>query len=272
MASSSVEFQSPSAVAPPWRERWVHGRDVLRELIARDMHLRYRGSMLGMAWTLLNPLAELLVLSFIFNAVLPVNIPNYSAFLFTGLLAYGWFSTALILATGTIVNNRELINRPGVPIALLPIVTACSTLLHFLMSLPVLIALLLLTRVAITPVVLLLPAIIVVQFILILSLAYPLATVNVWFRDTPYFLRVGLQLLFYLTPVFYDASMVPERFRAVFYVNPLVYVIDGYRAVLVYGKLPAAMPLTLLALASGVGLAAGLAVFRGASYRFPDEL
>src|SRR5262245_5509146 len=222
------------------RRRWSHQRDLLRELIARDMKLRYRGSLLGMAWTLLNPLAELLVLLFIFEAVLPLNIPNYASFLFTGLLVYGWFHSSLFYATVAIVNNRDLIRRPDVPISILPIVSVASTLLHFLLSLPVLFVLLLGSGVHLTSAVLELPVLIGIQFILTLALAYPLATVHVWFRDTQYLLRVALQLLFYLTPIFYEASTIPDRYKMLYRLNPMVWVIDGYRDVLLRGVSPPA--------------------------------
>src|SRR5262245_57791582 len=118
--------------------RWVQARDLLRELIARDIALRYRGSLLGILWTLLNPLAELLVLLFIFGRVMPVSIPNFPAYLFTGLIVYGWFQSSVNFATMAIVGNRELVRRPGVPLLILPAVTVASNLVHFVLSLPIL--------------------------------------------------------------------------------------------------------------------------------------
>ncbi len=253
-------------------QRWAHLRDVLRELIARDVKLRYRGSYFGMAWTLLNPIAELAVLLFIFGSVLPLSIPNYAAFLFTGLLVYTWFQTSLFFATAAIVGNRDLVRRPNFPLAVLPIVSVASTLLHFLLSLPVLFALLLWNGVHLTLALLALPALVVVQFTLILALSYPLAAVNVWFRDTQYFLKVALQLLFFLTPVFYESKTIPERFQALYRFNPMVGVVDGYRDVIVRGVLPSPQSwLTLLAV-SGVLLLLGFAAFTRASRQFADEL
>src|SRR5262245_1520850 len=126
MQSGIQEFP-PAAVARSGAARpiaaWQHRRDLLRELIERDMKLRYRGSFFGMAWTLLNPLAELMVLVFIFNRVLPLNIANYAPFLFTGLLVYNWFQSSLFYATVAIVSNRELIRRPDVPLTILPVIS-----------------------------------------------------------------------------------------------------------------------------------------------------
>jgi lipopolysaccharide transport system permease protein len=258
----------------PWLSlrRWSHVRDVLRELIARDVKLRYRGSYFGMAWTLLNPITELAVLYFVFGSVLPLAIPNYAAFLFTGLLVYTWFQSSLFSATVAVVSNRDLIRRPNVPLPALPIISVASTLLHFLLSLPVLLALLLITGVPVTPAVLVLPLLIGVQFVFILALAYPLAALHVWFRDTQYFLKVGLQLLFFLTPVFYEAKTVPEQFRYLYALNPMVGIVDGYRDVLVRGVVPPWETwLPLLTASTGL-LLISLAGFRRASRHFADEL
>lgn len=247
-------------------------RDVLRELIARDVKLRYRGSYFGMAWTLLNPIAELAVLLFIFGSVLPLQIPNYSSFLFTGLLVYTWFQSSLFFATVAVVNNRDLIRRPNVPLAVLPIVSVASTLLHFLLSLPVLFALMAFSGVPFTRALVALPALIAVEFILILGLSYPLAAVHVWFRDTQYFLKVILQLLFFLTPVFYETRSIPEQFRVLYRFNPMVGMVDGYRDVIVRGVFPPLLAwLNLLGLSSLL-LLVGLAIFNRCSRHFVDEL
>lgn len=275
MSARPVEYQSLALLpGADWlsRRRWIHVRDILRELIARDVKLRYRGSYFGMAWTLLNPIAELAVLWFVFGNVLPLRIDNYAAFLFTGLLVYTWFQTSLFHATVAVVSNRDLIRRPDVPLDILPIVSVASTMLHFLLSLPVLFGLLIWTGVPLTRALVALPGLVAVQFVLILALAYPLAALHVWMRDTQYFLKVGLQLLFFLTPVFYEPRAIPERYRDLFQVNPMAAVVDGYRDVLVRGVLPPLQTWVLTGLASVAVLLAGLAVFRRASRYFADML
>lgn len=268
-----MTLNAPSGAAI-WRSshQWVQVRDLLKELVARDINLRYRGSFLGVAWTLVNPLAELLVLFLIFSTVLRINIPNYPAYLFTGLLVYGWFQTSLTFATGAIVGNRELVRRPGVPSVILPIVTVASNLVHFVLSLPILFALLIVTGIQITSAVLALPILIAIQFALILGLAYPVAAIHVWFRDTQHVLGVVLRLLFFLTPIFYEASTVPAGLQPFYRLNPMAHMVDAYRAVLMRGELPGLKSLLLLTLVSSVLLLAGVVWFRRVSHRFPDEL
>jgi len=260
--------RAPTLIASQRTQRW----DLLWALIARDIKLRYRGSLLGVLWTLVNPVAELLVLLFVFGTVLHLRIPNFGAYLFLGLIVYGWFQTSVSFATNAVVGNRDLVRRPGVPTVLLPVVTVASNLVHFLLSLPILLGLLLLNHTPITAATVSLPLVIAVQFLLILGFSYPVATLHVWFRDTQHLLRLALQLLFYLTPVFYEVSDVPARVKWIYQVNPLAHMVAVYRSVLLQGEWPSAGSLIYLTLFSSVLLAAGIASFRRASHRFPDEL
>lgn len=250
----------------------THVRDLFRELIARDMKLRYKRSVMGVAWTLLNPLAELAILFLIFGLVLPLNIPNYPVFLFTGILVYSWFQNSLYYATGAIVGNRELVRQPGFPVLILPVVTVASNLIHFLLALPILFALLLYSGIAPSWALVSLPLIIVLEFLFTLSLAYLVATFHVRFRDTQYLLRVLLQLVFYLTPVFYEPTAIPGRYQFLYRLNPMVFLVDGYRAVLIRGEFPAPGSILMMSVLTAGLLFAGLQVFARASHRFVDEL
>ncbi len=254
------------------RRQWIYLRDLLRELVVRDMKLRYKRSILGIAWSLLNPLAQLLVFHFIFSLVLPLNIPNYSAFLFSGILVWTWFQTSLFTATGAIVDNPDLIRRPGFPMAILPVVTVMTHLIHFLLALPILLLFLLLSGTQFTSAILTLPLVIVLQFLLTLSLAYLVAAIHVTFRDTQYLLGIFLLLGFYLSPIFYETSLIPGRYQLFYRLNPMVGLVDAYRAILMRGELPNHLPLLALGgLAVGV-LWFGYKVFMRSSYRFVEEL
>jgi lipopolysaccharide transport system permease protein len=247
-------------------------RDLLRELVARDMKLRYKRSVLGIMWSLLNPLLQLLIFYFVFGMLLPLNIPHYASFLFTGILAWNWFSSSLLFATGAIVDNRELIRRPGFPIAILPTVTVTSHLVHFLIALPILLTCVMLDVGQLTSAIVALPLVIVLQFILTLSLAYLIATFHVSFRDTQYLLGVLLQLLFFLTPIFYDIASIPEQYRWLLNLNPMVHLVNAYRAILIHGQLPDGIALISLAGGSLLLLAVGYLIFVRASYNFVEEL
>lgn len=253
-------------------QRLIYLRDLLRELVVRDMKLRYKRSVLGTAWSLLNPLAQLLVFNLIFRLVLRLAIPNYAAFLFTGLLVWTWFQSSLFAATTSIVDNPDLIRRPGFPVAILPVVTVTTHLIHYLLALPILLAFIALSGIQLTGAILALPFLIVLQFVLTLSLAYLVATIHVTFRDTQYLLGIGLLLGFYVTPIFYETAIIPDRLQFFYHLNPMVDLVDAYRAILMQGELPGRLPLLILAGFAGATLWIGYRTFTHASYRFVEEL
>jgi lipopolysaccharide transport system permease protein len=257
---------------------WLHGqhpiyvRDLLRELVVRDMKLRYKRSMLGIAWSLINPLAQLLILVFLFQRALRLDIPNYPSFAFTGVLAYNWFQASLFLAAGAITDNRELIKRPRFPAAVLPVVTVTTNFIQFLLALPILLLFIVLDGGKLTGAVLALPVVIMIEFLLILALGYLVATFQVTFRDTQHLLDVLLRLFFFLTPVFYAASAIPEPYQILYRLNPVAHLITAYRTILLLGDLPDFRTLLILGVFAAGLLWLGYTVFVRASHRFVEEL
>jgi lipopolysaccharide transport system permease protein len=246
--------------------------DLLVQMVGRDLKLRYRGSILGMAWSLLNPLAQLLVFSFVFRSILPLNIPDYTIFLFIGLLAWSWFQASLMGAATAIVDSRTLIKRPTFPVAILPIVVVIANLLHFFLALPVLFLFLWLARIPLTAPVIFLPVIVIVQALFTLSLSYFVAAFHVFFRDTQHLVGVFLFLFFYLTPIFYDANAISSQYQPLYRLNPMLLLLEAYRAILLDGTWPLAGPLLLVSGVSVVWLIFGYSIFKRASYRFVEEL
>ena len=254
------------------KERLIYLRDLLYELVIRDIKLRYKGSILGVAWSLLNPLAQLLVFSFIFQYILPLDIENYTAFLFSGLVMWNWFQSSLFASATVVVEGRSLIKRPGFPTAILPVVTVTSNLVHFLLALPILFFFLLLTGMSLQPALVFLPLVIALQFVFTLSVSYILAAAHVTFRDTQHLIGVFLLLLFYLSPIFYDASVAPGQVHTLYRLNPIAVLLDGYRAVLLQGQMPDLLSMLTLAVISLGLLVWGYRIFMHASYTFVEEL
>jgi lipopolysaccharide transport system permease protein len=255
-----------------YRRKIAHFFDLLRVLVDRDMKLLYKRSALGIAWTLINPLLQLAVFSFVFRSVIPINIPQFSSFAFSGLLIWTWSQTALFQATGLITSNKALIRQPNFPTAILPVVTTMTGLIHFLLALPVLIIFLAVDGIRPSSTLFVLPLLMVIQFVLTVGLAYPLAAINVTFRDTQHTLGVLLQMLFYLTPIFYDLNSVPKEFQPFYQLNPMVPLIEAYRAILLKGTQPDWQALLIVSLVVAVILPIGLAIFRRQSNTFVEEL
>lgn len=264
---------SPLHHAKSLPERLSYLLDLLRELVARDLNLRFKRSYLGVLWSLLTPLVQLLVLRFVFTVVLPLDIPNYTAFLFTGLLVWTWLSTSLDQAAGSIVESRELVRLAGFPVAILPAVTVASNLIQLLFALPILALFLWLGGgVALGPAPLLLPVLLALQFLFTLSVAYFVAALHVTFRDVKHLLGIALTLGFYLTPVFYQVHDAPARYAGWYALNPMVHLLEGYRAILLHGTAPPWSALAWVAAASCVLLALSFRLFVRASHHFADEL
>ena len=178
----------------PWRQprarRLRHACDLVRALVGRELKLRYKRSLLGLLWSLVTPLLQVVAFSFLFRAVLPLNVPHYPAFVLCGVLGWTWFQSSLFLASAAVVDNRELIRRPGFPTAVLPAVTVGTHLVHYLLALPVLLVFVLVDGGRFGPALLLLPLVVAVQYVLTLGLAYPIAACHVTFRDTQHLVGV----------------------------------------------------------------------------------
>lgn len=246
--------------------------DLIYELVVRDMKIRYQSSVLGFTWTLLTPLFQLVVYFFTFQLVLNFGIPKYYSFLFSGILVWNWFQMSLYEATGAITNNRDFVKRPGFPMAILPLVIVLTHLLHFILALPVLLLIIVIDGTLSISILYVLPVLITIQFIFTLSLAYLLATANVLLRDIQHILGVVLQILFFLTPIFYKSSLVPASYLPLYRLNPMVNFIESYRSVLLYKAEPRWLIIISLGLGSILLLYFGYSVFNYMKYRFAEEL
>jgi lipopolysaccharide transport system permease protein len=252
--------------------RLVYLWDLLRELVARDMKVKYKRSVLGIAWSLVNPLLHMLVFFLLFRMILTIKISRYSSFTLTGLLVWNWFQSSLSQAASAITGNRELIRRPGFPATILPVVTVTTSLIHFLLALPILMVVLMMGGAELGPTILALPLVLILQFVLTLSLAYLAASANVIFADTQHLIGVLLQLLFFLTPIFYDTSAIPARYYSLYRLNPMVRLLEAYRAVLIGGMQPDWLSLLAPCLLALGLLFVGYRIFIRVSYRFVEEL
>jgi len=254
------------------RRRLQHAWDVIAVLIERDLKVLYKRSLLGIGWALAGPLLQLLIFVLIFRRVLFVPVENYASFVFIGVLVWGWFHASLVQSTSLITNNRALVRQPGFPLALLPHVTVGVRLFHFALAIPFLAGLLWWQGVRPAWSWLSLPVLILAQFALTTGVAYPLAALNVRMRDTQHIVGVALQLLMYLTPIFYSLESVPEALRPWLCLNPMVFVIETWRSVLLRAQWPDPVVLGILAAFAGILLVAGRRAFVAQSHRFVEEL
>ena len=242
MQTSTRRLRTARALLPgssnPRLHRWIYMFDLLRHLVWRDFSLRYKRSVLGIVWSLVLPLAQLLVLMFLFQSVVPLSIEAYPVFVFTALMPWSWFSSSVGSACSLFVSNRDLVRRPGFSPLLLVLVNTLSNLLTYIISLPLMLLMVAWFSIALTPALLMLPLLIVIQIVLIMGISLMVATLNVFYRDVQHIISIVLTLLFYLTPVFYRSQSVVSQYHLLYSLSPIAVLIQCYRAIFFYGVLP----------------------------------
>ena len=195
----------------------VRYRGLIQTLVARDLKARYRGSVLGFFWSFINPLLLLLIYSFVFTTVLPradsMGLEPYALFMFCGILPWTWFSSSILESSNVLISNGNLIKKVLFPAEVLPIVTVLANMVHFFLGLPILAAFLIYYQRPLDPLELLwFPAIVFVQFVLLLGLSLFAAALTVHFRDLKDILGNLLTLWFFATPIIYPMSEAPEKY------------------------------------------------------------
>jgi ABC-type polysaccharide/polyol phosphate export permease len=238
VSGAGVKGLMPSGEGPVARRRWMQYVDLLSHLVWRDFSLRYKQSLLGVLWSLLLPLAQLLVLVFLFQSVVPLNIDAYPAFVFTALLPWSWFNSSVGSSCNLFVSNRDLMRRPDFRPSLLMVVNTLSNLLAYLVALPILFVMLAAYGITLTPALLCFPVLVLIQGVFTVGLNLIVATVNVYFRDVQHIISVLLTLLFYLTPVFYRPQAIVQQYQALYSLNPITVLLQSYRAIFLYGVMP----------------------------------
>jgi lipopolysaccharide transport system permease protein len=246
--------------------------DVVRTLVERELKIRYKGSLLGLLWAVLSPLAMVLVLYFLFSQVVPLNIPHYAAFVYCGLLPWTWFQTSLQSGSSTLFDNRDLVRKPFFPRPLLPAVVMGTNFFLYQLALPVLLALLLADGVPLSPLLLLLPGVWLVQALFTLACTTLFAALGVLVRDVQHLLGVVLVFWFYLTPIFYDPSVVAPEYAQWLMLNPVAILVQAHRDVALYMQPPDWGALGVLGGISVVLLLASLWLFRVLEDAFVEEV
>lgn len=221
-----------------WKNGLVYRIDLVCHLVQRDLILRYKGSFLGVLWSIGPVLLQLMVLVFLFRKVVQLDIEAYAAYVFVALLPWYWFSSAVGSSGGLFLANRDLIRRPNFTPSILVIVNTLSHFLTFLTALPILFILLFIYEKDFTFSLLLLPFLMLIQGVLIMGVSLIVSTINVFFRDVQHGIGIIIMLLFYITPVFYRVEGVAKQFHFVFLWNPLAVLIESYRSILFYGLIP----------------------------------
>jgi ABC-2 type transport system permease protein len=255
----------------------VSYRELVYNLTVRDLKLKYKGSVLGIAWSLLNPLLMMTIYTAVFSVFLrAVNVQNYWALVLGGLLPWVFFSNSITTATVSFIRSPNLITKIYFPIESLPIAAVLANFINFLISLAVLLVILGFVGL-IGPSVILLPVILLAHLAITLGLATAIAAITVYFRDLEHLVVIGLTAWFYLTPVLYplDPSALPAgagKYIHYLQLNPLSWLFESYHSVLFYKTWPDPTTFSLMLAFALVSLVAGYFLFARLRARIPEEV
>jgi lipopolysaccharide transport system permease protein len=242
----------------------VHYRDLLYTLSIHRIKVRYKQSVLGGLWAILQPVSLMLMFTFIFSFVarMPSDGAPYAIFVYTALLPWNYFSSSVSNATGSLVNHAQFVTKVYFPREILPATYVIASLFDFVIASIVLVGLMMYYRVPLTIHALWVVPIILIVTCFALAMSLLLSATQVRFRDIGVAVPLLLQLWLFATPVIYPLSSVPERFRSIYSLNPMVGVIEGFRQISLRGAEPEYSSLITAAVISVVLLCLSYVYFK----------
>ncbi len=258
-------------------------RELIYTLVIRELKVRYKDSVLGILWSLMNPLLMMMVFTVVFTILTPVaNVEHFPVFLLCGLLPWNFFTASVMGSTISLVGNAGLIKKVYFPREALPIAVTLANLVHFFIAMIILFGFIFVYNIPLTIWIIYLPLIVFVQIVYTIGVGLLLATANVFYRDTQQIMDVLLLAWFFFTPIFYPLDVLPKSYelfgvtldvwRLMYIVNPMASLVANYRVILYDGGPPALDFLARTGLTAGLVFVLGWIVFQHYSWQFAEEL
>lgn len=213
-------------------------RFLIKQLVSRDFKRKYKRSVLGIFWSLLNPLLMMAVQYFVFSTIFKANIPNYGMYLLIGIVTFNFFTEATTTASNSIVANASLIKKVYVPKYIYPFTSVLFTCVNFFISLIPLVVLGIITGVKVHKAMFLTPFFFICVIIFVMGISLILAALMVYFRDTQFIWGLVTMVWMYATPIFYPETIIPDNFKWVFTINPMYYMVTSLRMCILNGISP----------------------------------
>jgi ABC-2 type transport system permease protein len=207
---------------------WSKIARLIKHMTWRSLASRYRGSALGFLWTLVNPIMLMLVYTFVFKNIFGQQASGvpFQVYLMTGILAWNFFSTAAIQASVSLVSGAALVNKSTFPRIVLPVSAVLANAVNYLVALPLLFAFIVISGVGLTPALLLLPLAFLLLTIIAIGLGVLLSSLMPFFQDLQHLIEVFFTMWFFLTPIVYEINRIPEQWRSVYALNPMVGIVE----------------------------------------------
>lgn len=235
---------------------------LLEQFVKRDFKTKYRRSVLGVLWSVLNPLGMMIVLTMVFSTIFRQGIENFPVYLMSGQLIFNFFNEASNQAMNSIIRNGPLIKKVYIPKYLLPMASVCNSLVNLLTSFIALLIVMIITRTPFSPIIFLSIIPIAYTFVFSYGLGLLLCTAATSFRDVTHLYGVLTTAWMYLTPIIYPMSMLPENIQKIVGLNPLTMFVENFRAYILYQQMPSLAENLACIMVSGITLLVGTYVFR----------
>jgi lipopolysaccharide transport system permease protein len=250
----------------------VEYRELIRILTISDLKVKYQSSVLGFLWSLLNPLLIMLVLYFVFSDIFGMREGQFALYLLVGIVGWRFLANGTMTSISAIVGKPSLVTKVYVPRQVLVLSTVLSSFTSSILEFSVLVPLLIFFGVDLSINLLFFPLIHLTFLVLVYGLSLILSALYVYYRDLNQIWDVLLQAGFFLSPIVYPISIVPEKYLAAYMMNPVTLIIEMYRDVLLYATTPSPGDLAFIVAAAGAALLVGGAVFGRLERRFAEEI
>ena len=247
-------------------------RELLKTNVKKEIRGKYKNSFLGVLWSFLNPLLQIAVYAIVFPLILRNTQENYVIFLCCGLIPWTFFSNAITRSAFTMVENGNILKKVYFPREILPISVVTSEGVNFLISTIIILVFVLFSGLGITKYILFYPLIFIAQYLLLIAISFVVSSICVYIRDLQHFIGVFLQLLFYATPIVYAPDSIPESFKWILNLNPMTYIINGYRDVFYNQTMPDIKAILILICVFIVAIVIGYLIFNKLQKGFAEQL
>jgi len=234
----------------------------LLELVKKDFKLKYKRSILGVFWSVLQPLMLMVVMSIVFSALFRFDIENFALYLITGHLIFGLFSESTTSSLSSIIESEHIIKKVSVPLYMLPLAKVMSSLVNVALSMIALIIVALVTGAQPSLTMFLLPIPLIYTFVFSLGVGILLSATMVFFRDIAYLYGILVSIIMYLTPIFYPISIIPDRYLFLINANPIKHFVQMFRNVVMFNTVPTLSEHLICISFCVISILVGVAVFR----------
>ena len=247
-------------------------RELLKSNVKKEIRGKYKGSILGVLWSFLNPLLQVLVYAIVFPYIMRIKTENYLQYLIVGIIPWTFFITVINQGMIAVRTNAGIIKKVYFPREILPISVALSGLVNFFISCIIILIFCIFGGIGVSWHLVLLPVFAIIQFFLTLGIVLALSAINIYIKDVEYIVQFFINMMFYATPILYSTTLFPERMRWILYVNPLTELIEAYRDIFMYHQLPGLFLFLYLIGITIIVFFIGLTIFRKLEKGFAEEV